>query len=126
MLMAAKLIGAGLAVIALGGAAIGIGLIFAALIQGTSRNPSLKNELFNLTILGFALTEALGLFALMMALMSLGYFAVRKSALGACLSYIDWPNLFSLGPFAIPLLANSGSPPSVPNLWAGRSGWGNY
>eukprot|EP00842_Homolaphlyctis_polyrhiza_P003504 jgi/Hompol1/4154/HPOL_006951-RA len=71
MLMAAKLIGAGLAVIALGGAAIGIGLIFAALIQGTSRNPSLKNELFNLTILGFALTEALGLFALMMALMFL-------------------------------------------------------
>ncbi|KAK6091169.1 hypothetical protein MT418_008280, partial [Batrachochytrium dendrobatidis] len=25
-------------------------------------------------------------------------------------------------PFAIPLLANSGSPPSVPNLWAATSG----
>ena len=71
MLMAAKLIGAGLACIALGGAAVGIGLIFAALIQGTSRNPSLKNELFNQAILGFALTEALGLFALMMALIFL-------------------------------------------------------
>jgi len=71
MLMAAKLIGAGLATIALAGAAIGVGLIFAALIQGTSRNPSLKNELFNQAILGFALTEALGLFALMMALMFL-------------------------------------------------------
>jgi F-type H+-transporting ATPase subunit c len=71
MLMAAKLIGAGLATIALAGAAIGVGLIFAALIQGTSRNPSLRKELFNTAILGFALTEALGLFALMMALIFL-------------------------------------------------------
>jgi len=69
--MAAKLIGAGLATIALAGAAVGVGLIFAALIQGTSRNPSLRKELFNTAILGFALTEALGLFALMMALIFL-------------------------------------------------------
>jgi F-type H+-transporting ATPase subunit c len=71
MLMAAKLIGAGLATIALAGAAIGVGLIFAALISGTARNPSLRKELFNTAILGFALTEALGLFALMMALIFL-------------------------------------------------------
>lgn len=71
MQMAAKLIGAGLATIALGGAAVGVGLVFAALIQGTSRNPSQKQELFNSAILGFALTEAQGLFALMMALMFL-------------------------------------------------------
>ena len=71
MLMAAKLVGAGLATIALAGAAIGVGLIFAALINGTSRNPSLKSELFNQAILGFALTEALGLFALMIALIFL-------------------------------------------------------
>ncbi|RKO91250.1 hypothetical protein BDK51DRAFT_18900, partial [Blyttiomyces helicus] len=45
--------------------------IFAALITGTSRNPSLRKELFNTAILGFALTEALGLFALMMALIFL-------------------------------------------------------
>jgi F-type H+-transporting ATPase subunit c len=69
--MAAKLIGAGLATIALAGAAIGVGLIFAALIGGTARNPSLRKELFNTAILGFALTEALGLFALMMALIFL-------------------------------------------------------
>lgn len=71
MLMAAKLIGAGLATIALGGAATGIGLVFAALIGGVSRNPNLKQELFNLAILGFALCEALGLFALMMSLIFL-------------------------------------------------------
>ncbi|ORY14353.1 hypothetical protein BCR33DRAFT_798044 [Rhizoclosmatium globosum] len=58
--MAAKLIGAGLACIALGGASIGV-----------SRNPALRKELFNNAILGFALTEAMGLFALMMALIFL-------------------------------------------------------
>ena len=71
MLMAGKLIGAGLATIGLVGAAIGIGLIFAAYLNGVARNPSLKGELFNITILGFALCEAMGLFALMMALMLL-------------------------------------------------------
>ena len=45
--MAAKLIGAGLATIALAGAAVGVGLIFAALIGGTARNPSLYKQLFN-------------------------------------------------------------------------------
>ena len=71
MLVAAKLIGAGLATIALGGAAIGIGIVFGSLITGTSRNPSLRKELFASAILGFALTEAMGLFALMMALVFL-------------------------------------------------------
>lgn len=71
MLMAAKLIGAGQATIALGGAAIGIGQVFAAYIQGTARNPSQRQEQFGQTILGFALVEALGLFAQMMALLFL-------------------------------------------------------
>lgn len=71
MIMAAKFIGAGLAVISLGGAATGIGIVFGALITGVARNPSLKGELFNLAILGFALCEALGLFGLLMALMFL-------------------------------------------------------
>ena len=71
MLLAAKLIGAGLACIALGGAAIGIGIVFGSLITGTSRNPSLRKELFSSAILGFALVEALGLFALLMALVFL-------------------------------------------------------
>jgi F-type H+-transporting ATPase subunit c len=71
MLMAGKLIGAGLATIGVAGAAIGVGLVFAAYINGTSRNPALKAELFNITILGFALCEALGLFCLMMAFLFL-------------------------------------------------------
>jgi F-type H+-transporting ATPase subunit c len=52
--MLGKLIGSGIATISLGGAAIGIGLIFAAYINGVSRNPALKSELFGITILGFA------------------------------------------------------------------------
>ena len=71
MLLAGKLIGAGLATIGLGGAAIGVGLVFAAYLNGVARNPSLKAELFGITILGFALAEALGLFCLMMAFMLL-------------------------------------------------------
>lgn len=67
MQQAAKLIGGGLATIALAGAAIGTGVVFGALIQATSRNPSLRKEFFNQAILGFALTEAIGLFAQMMA-----------------------------------------------------------
>ena len=44
---------------------------FPALVLGISRNPSLKNDLFGYTILGFALSEATGLFALMMAFLIL-------------------------------------------------------
>nr|NP_150330.1 ATP synthase F0 subunit 9 [Rhizophydium sp. 136]AAK84260.1 ATP synthase F0 subunit 9 [Rhizophydium sp. 136] len=71
MLMLGKLIGGGLATFGLAGAATGVGIVFAAYISGVSRNPSLKAELFNITILGFALVEALGLFSLMKSLMIL-------------------------------------------------------
>jgi F-type H+-transporting ATPase subunit c len=39
---AAKFIGAGLAAIGLSGAGVGIGNVFAALISGTARNPSVR------------------------------------------------------------------------------------
>ena len=53
----AKLIGAGIATISLGGAAIGIGNVSSSLINSVSRNPSLAKQLFGYAILGFALTE---------------------------------------------------------------------
>lgn len=71
MLQAAKLIGGGIATIGLTGGAIGSGLIFASLVNGTSRNPSLRSDLFTLAILGFSLTEAVGLFSLMMSFLIL-------------------------------------------------------
>ena len=71
MLAAAKIIGSGLATIGLAGAGAGIGLVFAALINALSRNPALRPLLFSYAILGFALVEATGLFALMMAFLLL-------------------------------------------------------
>lgn len=44
---------------------VGIGLVFGSLIIGYARNPSLKQQVFAYAILGFALTEAMGLFCLM-------------------------------------------------------------
>lgn len=68
---AAKVVGAGCATIGLVGAGIGVGLVFGALIIAFSRNPSQETKLFRFAILGFALTEAVGLLALMMAFLIL-------------------------------------------------------
>ena len=71
MIQASKIIATGLATIGLIGAGIGIGVVFGSLILGVARNPSLRGVLFSYAILGFALTESIGLFALMMAFMLL-------------------------------------------------------
>jgi F-type H+-transporting ATPase subunit c len=71
LVTAAQKIGAGLSTFGLAGAGVGIGLIFASLLLGIARNPNLKNELFRFAILGFALTEAIALFALMIAFLIL-------------------------------------------------------
>ena len=68
---AARMIGAGLAVMALAGVGLGIGLIFSALINAVGRNPSAREQLFPIGILGFALTEAVALFALLIAFLIL-------------------------------------------------------
>jgi len=70
-LLAAKLIGAGLATISLAGSGVGIGIVFGSLVIGLARNPSLNKQLFTYAILGFALTEAIALFGLMMAFLIL-------------------------------------------------------
>ena len=71
MYQSAKLIGAGLATIGVLGSGVGIGIVFGALVQGVARNPSLKQQLTSIAILGFALSEAVALFALMIALLIL-------------------------------------------------------
>ena len=67
MLEGAKSMGAGAATIASAGAAVGIGNVFSSLIHSVARNPSLAKQSFGYAILGFALTEAIALFASMMA-----------------------------------------------------------
>jgi F-type H+-transporting ATPase subunit c len=71
MLQSARIIGTGLATMGLIGAGIGIGVVFGALIIGVSRNPALRGQLFSYAIVGFAFSEAPGLFALMMAFLLL-------------------------------------------------------
>ena len=69
---AAKLIGAGLATIALAG--VGIGNIFGSFVAGALRNPEAAPRVFGNVLLGFALTEAVALFALVIAFMILFVF----------------------------------------------------
>jgi len=74
MTVAAKLIGAGLATIALGGVGAGIGSVFAGLLGAVARNPNEKDELRRLALLGFPLTESIALFALRIAFLLLFIF----------------------------------------------------
>jgi F-type H+-transporting ATPase subunit c len=71
LLKSAKLVGAGLATVSLAGAGVGIGVVFGALVISVARNPSLSKQLFTYTLLGFALTEAIALFGLMMSFLIL-------------------------------------------------------
>jgi len=70
-ILESKMIGAGLGTIALAGVGVGIGLVFSSLLNAVSRNPGIASQLFNYAILGFALTEAVALFALMIVFLIL-------------------------------------------------------
>jgi len=59
-----NMVGYGLAAI---GPGVGIGLIFAAYINGTARQPEMQNRLQTIAILGFALTEALAIIGIALA-----------------------------------------------------------
>ncbi|MGI8698301.1 MAG: ATP synthase F0 subunit C [Mycobacteriales bacterium] len=59
-----NLVGYGLSAI---GPGIGIGLIFAAYINGVARQPEARGQLQPIAFLGFALAEALALFGLVLA-----------------------------------------------------------
>lgn len=71
MVQGYRLVGAGLATIGVVGAGAGVGSIFGSLIEAYARNPGQGNALFRYAIIGFALTEAVGLLALMMAFLIL-------------------------------------------------------
>lgn len=49
----------------------GIGVVFGCLVLGVSRNPGKEQRLIQLTLIGFALAEAMGLLAIMMAFLIL-------------------------------------------------------
>jgi len=65
-----KSIGFGLAVgLAAFGTALGVGLIFASMIQSTARQPEASQELRPIMWLGFALTEAVVFYGLVAAML---------------------------------------------------------
>ncbi len=66
---AGKYIGAGLACIGMAGAGIGVGSLFGNYLTGALRNPSAAQGQFSNLIFGFAVTEALGIFSLLIALL---------------------------------------------------------
>ncbi len=68
---AAKLIGAGLATVGMGGAGIGLGLIFGNYLLGAMRNPAAADKQRGNLMFGFAVTEAMGIFAFLIALILL-------------------------------------------------------
>ena len=67
----AKDIGAGLATIGVAGSGVGIGILFGNFVSAVGRNPAARNALFGDVLLGFAFTEAIALFALVIALVIL-------------------------------------------------------
>ena len=66
---AAKLIGAGIAAVGMAGAAMGVGNIFGSFLSGALRNPAAAQGQFGNLIFGFAVTEALGIFSFLVALL---------------------------------------------------------
>ena len=68
---AAALIGMGLCAAGFAGAAIGIGYIFAQTIETVGRQPNAESRVAKYCWIGFALVEAIALFALVIALVIL-------------------------------------------------------
>ena len=68
---AAKFIGAGIAAVGMAGAAMGVGNIFGSFLSGALRNPAAAGAQFGNLIFGFAVTEALGIFSFLIALLLL-------------------------------------------------------
>lgn len=71
ILAASKMVGAGCATIALAGVGAGLGVMFGSLINGAARNPGIAKQLVGYALLGFALTESIALFSLLVVFLIL-------------------------------------------------------
>jgi F0F1-type ATP synthase membrane subunit c/vacuolar-type H+-ATPase subunit K len=63
-----KLIAAALALLPLFGVGLGLGKVFAAFIEAVGRNPGAKKDVFQIGMIGAAMTEAIAIFALVVSL----------------------------------------------------------
>ncbi len=67
--MTLKFIGAGFMAFGMLGAAIGVGNIFASLLNSMSRNPSASEQMQKMALIGAGLVEAMGLFSFVIAIL---------------------------------------------------------
>lgn len=67
-LMALKYIAVGLMALGMLGAALAVGNVFSTLINAIARNPSVENKVSKYAFIGAGMAEAMGLFALVIAL----------------------------------------------------------
>ncbi|HLA86989.1 MAG TPA: ATP synthase F0 subunit C [Anaerolineales bacterium] len=74
IVLAAKLIGAGLAMIGTIGAGVGIGIVTGGAVQAMSRNPDVTGTIQTNMILGIAFAEAVAIYCLVIALLVLFVF----------------------------------------------------
>ena len=63
-----KYVAIGLMALGMFGAALGVGNIFASLINAIARNPSAESKVSKYAFIGAGMAEAMGLFALVIAL----------------------------------------------------------
>jgi ATP synthase F0 subunit c len=68
---AAKLIGAGIAMLGTIGAGLGIGILASGAVQGIARNPDASGTIQTNMILGIAFAEAVAIYCLVVALLIL-------------------------------------------------------
>ena len=71
LIAAFSALGAGLAMIAIIGVGIGIGFNAGKTVESTARQPEAQGTLLKLMLIGVALTETAGIFALVVAIMLL-------------------------------------------------------
>nr|ABV22231.1 unknown [Karlodinium veneficum] len=62
-----SVLGCAITMVAVGGCVQGIGQLFAALVVGMARNPSMKEDLFTYTLIGMGFLEFLAIVVIMMA-----------------------------------------------------------
>ena len=70
-LAAAKAIGAAIAILSAGCSSIGEGLLVAKAIEGMARNPEMYGKLRSSMIIGAALVETCGIYALLISILIL-------------------------------------------------------
>ena len=71
LIMALSSLGAGIAMVAMIGVGIGIGYNAGKTVESTARQPEAGGALMRLMLIGVALTETAGIFALVIAIMLL-------------------------------------------------------